>query len=194
MLLHLLFYAKILSEQNPEQNIATIIQRLSQKLIRRHPHIYGSVKAEKAEEVSKNWEQIKQNQEKKPSILSGVPKSAPSIKKAIIIQKKAAAIGFDFKDEKEAWQKVNEELKELEAEKNIGDKQNELGDLLFSLINWSRKANLDPEYALEKTNQKFTQRFQSMEQQAKDKGGNLIDFSQEEMEDLWQQSKKEEIL
>ena len=191
LLLHIIFYAKIL-EETTHQGIGTIMECIGEKLIRRHPHIYGKEQAKTVDEVSKNWEKIKQGKEGKESILSGVPKSAPALNKSIIVQKKAAGIGFDFESEKEAWEKVCEEIEELKKEKDQKKREDELGDVLFSLINWARKTAIDPDYALRKTVDKFVKRFQFIEHKSFDKGKRLTDLSKDEMEYLWEKSKNSE--
>ncbi|MDO4225196.1 MAG: nucleoside triphosphate pyrophosphohydrolase [Bergeyella zoohelcum] len=190
VLLHLVFYAKIGSEKKAF-DIADVINSLCDKLIFRHPHIYGDVSAKDEETVKQNWEKLKLK-EGNQSILSGVPKGLPSIVKAYRIQDKVKGIGFDFPNEKEAWQKVEEEMNELKAE--LGNDKNqqeaEFGDVLFSLINYARILGINPDTALERTNHKFITRFQTMEQIAKERNLILGDLSLQEMDLLWEEAKK----
>lgn len=188
ILLHVLFYSKIMEEKNG-RGIEKVIEVLRKKLIRRHPHIYGNERAETVKDVSKNWEKIKLKEKTGNSILSGVPKSAPPIKKSLIIQKKVATIGFDFENEHRAWEKIEEEIQELKKEKNKQDVENELGDVLFSLINWARKKGLDPHKALNHTAEKFTKRFSFIETECLKNQKSLIETSPKEMDRLWEISK-----
>lgn len=191
VLLHIVFYARIASETKTF-DIKDVIDSLCEKLIRRHPHIYGDVKVKNEEEVKANWEKIKLKEGNR-SALSGVPKSLPAMIKAVRIQEKARGVGFDWDEEQQVWDKVNEELNEFKAE---ADKNNEVlmeeefGDVLFSLINYARFKNINPEDALEKTNRKFIQRFSYLEEQAKKDGKNLDEMSLEEMDVYWNESKK----
>jgi XTP/dITP diphosphohydrolase len=195
LLLHMVFYAKIAAEQN-EFDITEAIHALCDKLIRRHPHIYGDVKVRGEEDVKKNWEQIKMN-ERKQSVLEGVPHSLPAVVKAYRVQDKAKQVGFEWENKKDVWKKVNEELVEFseyaDKENLSADEQNlmekEFGDLLFSLVNFSRFVNVDPEAALEKTNKKFIQRFLMMEEMAKEQQRQLKDMTLEEMDALWNKTK-----
>jgi XTP/dITP diphosphohydrolase len=195
LLLHMVFYAKIASEQN-QFDITGAIHALCDKLIRRHPHIYGDVSVSGEEEVKKNWEQIKMKERKK-SVLEGVPHSLPAVVKAYRVQDKAKQVGFEWENKKDVWKKVNEELKEFSeyAEKeslSAGEQElmeKEFGDLLFSLVNFSRFVNVDPEAALEKTNKKFIQRFLMMEEMANEQQRRLKDMTLEEMDALWNQTK-----
>lgn len=187
VLLHLVFYAKIGSEKN-SFDIADVINSLNEKLIFRHPHIYGDVKVKDEEEVKKNWEKLKLKEGNK-SVLSGVTKGTPSIVKAYRIQDKVKGIGFEFADAEDAWKKVDEELAEFHAETDLDKKEQELGDVFFSLINYARITGINPDTALEKTNIKFIKRFQKMENLALDKHLNLSDLSLEEMDKLWEQAK-----
>lgn len=187
VLLHLVFYAKIGSEKNAF-DIADVIHSLTEKLIFRHPHIYGDVSVQDEEEVKQNWEKLKLK-EGNTSILSGVPKSLPSLVKAYRIQDKVKGIGFDFANKEDAWKKVVEELQEFESEQDPEKKEVELGDVLFSVINYARISNLNPDSALEKTNHKFINRFQKMEDLAREKSLKLADLSLEEMDLLWEEAK-----
>ena len=191
VLLHIVFYSKIGSETN-DFDIADVANSISDKLINRHPHIYGDVDVENEEDVKKNWEQIKLK-EGKNSVLEGVPKSLPAMVKANRIQDKVAGVGFDWEKPEQVWEKVQEELAELntEIEKgNIDKIESEFGDVLFSMINYSRFIKVNPENALERTNKKFTNRFQYLEAEAKKLGKNLHDMSLAEMDIFWNEAKK----
>jgi XTP/dITP diphosphohydrolase len=192
ILLHIVFYSKIGSETN-DFDIADVLNGISEKLIRRHPHIYGDVKVKDEEEVKNNWEKIKLAEGNK-SVLSGVPKSMPALVKAIRIQDKAKGIGFDWKNKDDVWEKVKEEMSEFEIEakkeNNIEKTEAEFGDLLFSLINYARFININPEDALEKTNKKFIKRFQFIEENALKNNKSLSEMSLEEMEVYWNLAKK----
>lgn len=191
VLLHIVFYARIASETN-QFDIADVLHSLSEKLIVRHPHIYGDVKADTEEQVKENWEQIKLKEGNK-SVLSGVSKGTPSLVKAYRMQEKAAQVGFDWATADQVWGKVEEELSELKAElvqpDNLEKSQQEFGDLLFSLINLARKSGLNPDDALEYTNQKFMKRFMFIEESAKALGKNLLSMSLEEMDAIWNEAK-----
>jgi MazG family protein len=192
ILLHLVFYARIAKEQN-RFTLNDVLETICNKLIVRHPHIYGDVTVNDDEDVKKNWEKIKLK-EGKSSVLSGVPVSLPAVVKATRIQEKAKQVGFEWKYKEDVWLKVEEEMNELHAavagndEKEI---EEEFGDLLFSLVNYARFLNIDAENALEKTNKKFVQRFTRMEAIAKDDGKNLYEMSLEEMDAIWNIVKKE---
>lgn len=188
VLLHLVFYAKIGSEKNAF-DIADVIQSLNEKLIFRHPHIYGDVEVKDEEEVKQNWEKLKLKEGNK-SILAGVPKGLPSLVKAFRIQDKVKGIGFDFANEHDAWKKVEEEFAEFLEADTEKEKEEELGDVFFSLINYARITGINPDSALEKTNAKFISRFQKMEELAKDKNLNLADLKLSEMDVLWEEAKK----
>ena len=191
IMLHLVFYAKIASETN-QFNITDVLNGICDKLVHRHPHIYGNVEAVTEEEVRQNWEKIKLKEGKK-SVLEGVPRSLPAMVKAIRIQEKVRGVGFDWVHIDEVWEKVQEELEELKTEVQIGDKaktEQEFGDLLFSLINYSRFLDVNPEDALERTNKKFIQRFQQMEAVLKEEGKDLSCMTLSEMDVYWDQSKK----
>jgi len=190
-MLHLVFYAKIASETN-QFDITDVLNVICDKLVHRHPHIYGDLEAATEEEVKKNWEKLKLKEGKK-SVLEGVPCSLPSMLKAVRIQEKVRGVGFDWDDSQQVWEKVQEELEELKVEVQAGDKEKteqEFGDLLFSLINYSRFLEVNPEDALERTNKKFIQRFQQMEAVLKDEGKDLSDMSLSEMDVYWEQAKK----
>lgn len=191
VLLHIVFYARIGSEQN-QFDIADVCNSLCEKLISRHPHIYGDVKVENAEQVKENWEQLKLKEGNK-SVLSGVAKGTPSMVKALRMQEKAAQVGFDWPTANEVWAKVDEELAELKEEFSQNPQseltEKEFGDFIFSLINLARKHNINPDDALEKTNQKFITRFQYIEEQAKLQNRKLTDMTLEEMDALWNEAK-----
>lgn len=191
VLLHIVFYARIASETNAF-DMGDVCNSLCEKLISRHPHIYGNVKVENAEQVKENWEQLKLKEGNK-SVLSGVTKGTPSIIKALRMQEKAAQVGFDWPTAKEVWAKVDEELAELKEEfsHNIASEktENEFGDFLFSLINLARKFNINPDDALEKTNQKFIHRFQYIEEKATEQNRKLTNMTLEEMDAIWNEAK-----
>lgn len=189
LLLHIVFYAKIGSETN-DFDITDVMNGICEKLIHRHPHIYGDVKVKDEEEVKANWEKLKLKEGKK-SVLEGVPRSLPALVKAIRIQDKARGIGFDWENKNQVWDKVNEEIQELQTEiKADSNKiEDEFGDVLFSLINYARFLNINPEDALEKTNKKFIKRFQYMEKEVAEKGKQLSDMELEEMERYWNEAK-----
>lgn len=191
VLLHIVFYAKIGSETN-NFDIADVANEISEKLIYRHPHIYGDVKVENEEQVKENWEKLKLK-EGKESVLEGVPKSLPALVKANRIQDKVSGVGFDWEKPEQVWEKVQEELAELntEIEKgNIDNIESEFGDVLFSMINYARFIKVNPENALERTNKKFINRFQYLETEAKKVNKSLHDMSLEEMDVFWNESKK----
>lgn len=192
VMLHIGFYSKIASEKG-EFDIADVCNSLTDKLIFRHPHIYGDVSAQTPEEVSKNWEQIKLKEKGgNKTVLSGVPKSLPSLIKANRIQEKAANVGFDWEEKEQVWEKVKEETAEVEAEIKEGNKEkleDEFGDLLFAVINAARLYGVNPENALEKTNRKFIRRFSFLEAKAKEMGKSLKDMSLEEMDKIWNEAK-----
>jgi len=192
VLLHILFYSRIAQENN-EFNINDVINTICEKLIIRHPHIYGDVSVKDENDVKRNWEQIKLKQGKKESVLSGVPKTLPAVIKATRMQEKAKQVGFEWKKIEDVWEKVNEEIHELQAAIKANQQQQieeEFGDVLFSLINYARFLNIDAEAALEKTNQKFKNRFQQIESIAKTQGKTLTEMSLEEMDTIWNQIKK----
>jgi XTP/dITP diphosphohydrolase len=191
VLLHIVFYAKIGSEKKAF-DIGDVANAISDKLIHRHPHIYGDVKVKDEAEVTRNWEQLKLK-EGKTSVLEGVPKSLPAVVKASRIQEKVAGVGFDWEKPEQVWEKVQEELSELNEEIKAGNKENtekEFGDVLFSMINYARFIGVNPENALEKTNKKFINRFQYLEKEAKKAGKELADMSLVEMDEYWEKSKE----
>jgi XTP/dITP diphosphohydrolase len=196
LMLHLVFYSKIGSETN-DFDITDVCNGICEKLINRHPHIYSDVIAETEEQVKQNWEQIKLK-EGNESVLGGVPSSLPALIKASRIQEKARGVGFDFEEKHQVWEKVEEELREFKAEFNVVDNividkekaEAEFGDLLFSLINYARFININPEDALEKTNRKFIKRFQYLESKASDLNKSLQDMTLAEMDVFWNEAKK----
>ncbi len=191
LLLHIVFYAKIGSEEKAF-DIADVADGISDKLIERHPHIYGDVEVADEEEVKKNWENLKLK-EGKNSVLEGVPKSLPAMVKANRIQDKVAGVGFDWEQPEQVFEKLKEELDELQHEVNENNKEKieaEFGDVLFSMINYARFLKVDPESALERTNKKFIKRFQYLEEKAKAVNKPLKDMSLAEMDVFWEEAKK----
>ena len=186
MLLHIVFYAKIGSEQK-QFELEEVINGVCEKLITRHPHIYGDVKVNDAEDVKKNWEKIKLKEGKK-SVIGGVPKSLPAMVKAMRLQEKAKQVGFEWDNKEQVWEKVEEEMDELKEAIGIGSQdkmEEEFGDVVFSLINYARFLQMDAENALEKTNKKFIHRFTQMEEKALQSGKNLNDMTLQEMDAIW---------
>ena len=194
MMLHLAFYTRIAREQDAF-DMADVLNDLCEKLIRRHPHIYGEVKVENEQQVKQNWEQIKLKEKgEKKGVLDGVPKSLPAIVKAYRIQEKAKQVGFEWENTQQVWNKVEEEIGELKEAVTKGDvveTEKEFGDVLFSLVNYSRFIKTDPEAALEKTNIKFKKRFERMEQMAVAQNKSLQEMTLMEMDALWNETKKE---
>lgn len=203
ILLHLVFYSKIGAEKGAF-DITDVLNGICEKLIARHPHIYGDVKVENEEQVKQNWEKLKLKEGNR-SVLEGVPVSLPSLVKAQRIQEKAAGVGFDWEEKTQVWEKVEEELQEFRSEFNVetdshnnektfADKEKaeaEFGDVLFSLINYARFLDINPENALEKTNRKFIKRFRYLEDKARENGRSLKDMSLAEMDVFWNEAKKE---
>jgi XTP/dITP diphosphohydrolase len=198
LLLHIIFYSKIASETN-DFDIADVLNSLCDKLISRHPHIYGNALAEDEEAVKQNWEQLKLKEKGgNTTVLGGVPKSLPALVKAMRIQEKARSAGFDWEEKKQVWEKVEEELGEFKKEFNTIENeaidkekaQGEFGDLLFSLINYARFIDINPEDALEATNKKFIKRFNYLEAEAKKEGKELRDMTLSEMDRYWNEAKK----
>ncbi len=190
VLLHIVFYSKIGSETN-DFDIADVCNSICEKLISRHPHIYGDVKVENEEDVKRNWENLKLKEGKK-SVLEGVPNSLPALVKANRIQEKVAGVGFDWEHPNQVWEKVEEELQEFKDEVEKGDKddiESEFGDVLFSMVNYARFLNINPENALERTNKKFTKRFQYLEEKAKTINKPLKDMTLAEMDVFWEEAK-----
>lgn len=201
MLLHILFYAKIGKEQG-KFDIHDVIEKISAKLIYRHPHIYGDVQVKDEEEVKRNWEQLKLK-EGKTSVLSGVPRSLPPMVQAMRLQEKAKQVGFEWEKKEEVWEKVKEEMMEVEhavgkmetdpqATHHMEHLEEEIGDLLFSIVNYARFLKIDPDQALARTNKKFMNRFQKMESIVQSQGKNLTDMNLLEMDAVWDQVKQEE--
>lgn len=199
VLLHIVFYAKIGSENVDEAarfDIKDVLNGISEKLISRHPHIYGDFVAEDEEAVKQNWEKLKLKEGNK-SVLSGVPASLPALVKAMRIQEKARGVGFDWDEKQQVWDKVEEEMQEFKEHFNIEngevidqkEAEGEFGDLLFSLVNYSRFVDINPETALERTNKKFIRRFQYLEEAARAKGKSLSDMTLEEMDVYWNEAK-----
>ena len=192
ILLHIVFYAKIADEQG-QFNINDVLEDINNKLIERHPHVFGNVNVENEEEVKVNWEKIKLNKGKK-GVLDGVPKSLPSLVKAYRIQEKARGVGFEWDNRYQVWEKVIEELEEFhtEAESNLSKEkiEEEFGDFLFALINYGRFLNINAETALEKTNNKFIRRFKQMEKIAKEEGLKFEELNLEQQDNLWEKVKK----
>lgn len=192
VLLHVAFYSKI-AEEKGQFDVADVCTRLKDKLIFRHPHIYGDVKADNADEVIQNWEQIKLKEKGgNKTVLSGVPSALPALIKANRIQEKARNVGFDWEDREQVWDKVKEEVSEVEAEIKNGSAKEidaEFGDLLFAVINAARLYGVDPENALERTNRKFISRFNYIEAKANEKGIALKDMTLGEMDKLWEEAK-----
>ncbi|WP_242155051.1 nucleoside triphosphate pyrophosphohydrolase [Aestuariivivens sediminis] len=191
LLLHIVFYAKIGSETR-DFDIADVCHSICDKLIDRHPHIYGNVKVDNEEDVKRNWEKLKLK-EGKSSVLEGVPKSLPALVKANRIQDKVAGVGFDWENPNQVWEKVEEELNEFKMELKSGNKEaieNEFGDVLFSMVNYARFLNINPENALERTNKKFSRRFQYLEHKAKSLNKPLKEMTLAEMDVFWEEAKQ----
>jgi XTP/dITP diphosphohydrolase len=192
-MLHLLFYAKI-AEEKGAFDIAAVMHGECEKLIHRHPHIYGDVKVHDEEDVKRNWEALKLK-EGNSSALGGVPKSLPALIKAMRIQEKARGVGFDWERPEQVWEKVEEEMSEFVQEAESGSEEKaaeEFGDLLFALINYARFKDINPEEALERTNRKFIRRFQYLEEAARIKGLSLRDMTLEQMDVYWNEAKSKE--
>ena len=191
LMLHLVFYAKIGSETNAF-DMADVLNSVCEKLIYRHPHIYGDVKVENEEDVKRNWENLKLKEGKK-SVLEGVPNSLPALVKANRIQEKVAGVGFDWEEPNQVWEKVEEELAEFKEEVkngNVDAMESEFGDVLFSMVNYARFLKINPENALERTNKKFLKRFQYLEEKAKVINKPLKDMSLAEMDVFWEEAKR----
>ena len=190
LLLHIVFYARIASETN-DFDISDVINGVCDKLVHRHPHIYGDVKVDDEVEVKKNWEKLKLKEGKK-SVLEGVPRSLPAIVKAFRIQEKVRGVGFDWDNKSQIWEKVLEEIRELKVEvekKNKERIESEFGDVLFALINYSRFIDVNPEDALERCNKRFIKRFQIMEKKLKEEEKDLLNMNLEEMDKYWRWAK-----
>lgn len=195
LILHIVFYARIGHEKGAF-GITEVLDGICEKLIRRHPHIYGDVSVKDEEEVKANWERIKlqekaQTADAAPSVLEGVPKGLPSMVKAIRIQDKARGVGFDWERKEQVWDKVHEELQELKAEVDAGSAKQaeEVGDVLFSVVNYARFLGIDPDEALERTNRKFIHRFQYMERESRNDGKRLGEMTLAEMDGYWERAK-----
>lgn len=190
LMLHLVFYSKIASETN-DFDIEDVLHSVCDKLVERHPHVYGDVSVDSEEEVKRNWEKIKLKSGKK-SVLDGVPKSLPAMVKATRIQEKARGVGFDWDNKEQVLSKVKEEIQELalEIDSNSDNIEDEFGDVLFSIINYARFVNIDPEMALEKTNKKFIKRFNYLEQESKKDGKDITQMTLAEMDEYWNRAKK----
>ena len=184
LMLHMVFYAKI-AEEKKEWDIADALNAVCEKLIHRHPHIYGDIKVANEEEVKQNWEKLKLAEGKK-SVLAGVPASLPAMVKAYRMQEKTKQVGFEWENSGQVWEKVEEEIQEFKEAKTIKEKEDEFGDVLFSLINYARFEGIDPETALEKVNRKFKKRFEYIEEHA---DRSLEDMTLEEMDVLWNKAK-----
>jgi len=193
LMLHMVFYSKIASENN-HFDITDVLNGICDKLVRRHPHIYGDVTVEDEEEVKRNWEQIKLKEKGRKTVLQGVPKSLPAMVKANRIQDKVKGVGFDWEHDHQVWDKVKEEINELEQEVNSGAEhakiEGEFGDVLFSLINYARHIKVNPEDALERTNKKFIKRFNHLEKRSKELGKPLDQMTLAEMDRYWDEAKK----
>ena len=192
LMLHIVFYSKIASEQQLFE-VKDVLNQLCDKLIRRHPHIYGTTKADSANEVHENWEKIKLQTEGNRSVLGGIPSGMPALTKAYRIQDKVSGVGFDWDNKEDVWDKVQEELGELKEEVDAGDHarmEEEFGDVLFSLINYARFLHVHPEDALEKTNQKFMHRFQLLEKMVKNDNRQITDMNLAEMDEYWEKAKE----
>lgn len=190
LLLHIVFYSKIGSERKAF-DLADVAEGICDKLIERHPHIYGDVNVENEEDVKRNWEQIKLKEGKK-SVLEGVPKSLPALVKSMRIQDKVAGVGFDWERPEQVREKLDEEIQELDEEVASGDRdalEAEFGDVLFSMVNYAKHLKINPEAALERTNKKFIKRFLHLEKQAAAQGKKLSDMSLEEMDVFWEEAK-----
>ncbi|MFT6800925.1 MAG: XTP/dITP diphosphohydrolase [Salibacteraceae bacterium] len=193
LMLHMVFYSKIASEAN-HFDITDVLNGICDKLVRRHPHIYANTIVKDEEEVKRNWEKIKLQEKGRKTVLQGVPKSLPAMVKANRIQDKVRGIGFDWEHDHQVWEKVKEEITELEVEVSSGAPiekiEDEFGDVLFSLINYARHINVNPEDALERTNKKFTKRFNYLEQKSNELGKPLDQMTLAEMDVYWEEAKK----
>lgn len=188
LMLHMVFYARIGSERK-SFDVADVLNQVCEKLIRRHPHIYGDVNAEDEKAVKANWEKIKLKEKGNQSVLGGVPKSLPALVKAMRIQEKARGVGFDWDNQEQVWDKVKEEMDEFQQETENEKQAGEFGDLLFSLINYARFVDINPEESLERTNKKFIKRFKYLESESKKDGKSLGEMTLEEMDEYWERAK-----
>lgn len=194
LIMHVVFYARI-GEETGAFDIAGVLEGICEKLRYRHPHVYGAVQVANEHDVSRNWEQLKLKEKGRASVLGGVPSALPAMIKAYRVQDKARGVGFDWKRPGDVWEKVHEELRELQEELERDDKERveeELGDFLFAVINAARLHDINPENALEKANRKFIRRFNHIEERARASGRPLTELSLEEMETLWQEAKTKE--
>jgi len=189
LFLHLVFYSKIASETE-DFDVADVLNGISEKLIYRHPHIYGDTSVNDEEEVKRNWEKLKLKEGRR-SVLEGVPKSLPAVVKAYRIQEKVKGVGFEFENSEDTWSKVLEEIEEFKSETDPEKREQEFGDLLFSLVNYARYTGINPEDALERTNKKFIGRFKKIEEMAENSGRNISQLSLKEQDDLWVKAKSE---
>ncbi len=192
LLLHIVFHS-VIADENNKFNIDEVIEGISEKLIRRHPHIFGDEQVDGADAVAKNWETIKM-EEGRDSVLEGVPKNLPQLYRAYRMQEKASKVGFDWDSKEPVWDKIQEEIEELKHAGKSNDKEKleeEFGDLLFSLVNYARFIDVNPENALRRTNDKFVKRFMYIERKLREEGKSVIDSNLEEMDRLWEESKKE---
>lgn len=196
IIMHIVFYSKI-AEDRGLFNMADVLNGICEKLIIRHPHVFGDVKVKDADEVSDNWEKIKLDKEHNKSVLGGVPAALPSLLKAYRMQEKVSGIGFDWNNKEEVWNKVFEEMNELQEEvRNDNSEERvseEFGDLMFALVNYSRFIHVNPADALEKTNKKFKSRFTYIENKVEEQGKRLLDMTLREMDDLWNEAKAKEL-
>ncbi len=192
LMLHLAFYSRIGSEKGAF-HIGDVLEGICDKLIHRHPHIYSDVEANDEKAVKENWEKIKLKEKGNESVLGGVPKSLPALVKAMRIQEKARGVGFDWENREDVWEKVKEEMEEFVSEEDETNKAGEFGDLLFSLINYARFVDINPEEALERTNKKFIERFQYLEKASKEDGKNIEEMNLEEMDKYWEMSKNLDV-
>lgn len=193
LMLHMVFYSRIASETN-DFDVADVLNGICDKLVHRHPHIYGDVEVKDEKQVKENWEKLKLKEKGNVSVLGGVPKSLPAMVKAMRIQEKARGVGFDWDNQNQVWDKVHEELEEFKAEVEKDDQEkarDEFGDLLFSLVNYSRFVNIDPEEALERTNKKFIKRFQYLEEESKKDGKTMGEMTLAEMDEYWEKAKNQ---
>jgi MazG family protein len=193
LLLHVALHS-VMAEEERAFTIDDVLTHAIEKLIRRHPHVFGQVKVTGAQEVKANWEKIKMTEGRR-SLLDGVPKELPALLRASRLQEKASKVGFDWKDKQDVWNKVEEEMQEFRAAERTGNKaemENELGDLLFAVVNYARFIHINPELALRKTNEKFTKRFQGIEESLRRQGKTLEQTSLEEMDQLWNRQKETE--
>jgi XTP/dITP diphosphohydrolase len=188
LFLHLVFYSK-LGDEKGQFDVSDVLHSVCDKLVHRHPHIYSDVQVKDEEEVKQNWEQLKLKEGGNKSVLGGVPNSMPSLVKAMRMQDKAAQVGFDWPSKDDVWDKVDEELQEFKEAEGI-EKEDEFGDLLFSLVNYARWLKINPDDALEKTNKKFKYRFETIEQYAKDNGRRMEEMTLAEMDKIWDLAKE----